>query len=135
MILLSTVTYQGLAAPQDDPRVRRGSGRTLPESAREPCISGRPGRAGTHLNHKGSREGARTPHPAAGPLWFASGECQARLRAAGQRLSPEVPGGRAREDGLDSRLRLTLLGGDQGWGGLAGKTTSHDCAGNRGRPI
>ena len=35
--------------------------------------------AATRLSHWDSRGGARTPHPVAWPLWFASGGCQARL--------------------------------------------------------
>ena len=43
----------------------------------------------------------------------------------GQPLSPELPGGRTREDRLDSRLRLTWLAAIRNGGGLAGRSSTN----------
>ena len=116
-----------LAASQDDLLRRVEAAESCPAPAREEndATVGRPaGPAATRLNHRSSREGARTPPSRRLAIVVRLRRVSSPSVAAGQPLSPEVPGERTREDRLDSRLRLTCLAAIRDGGGLAGKTTS-----------
>lgn len=82
------------------------------------------GPAATRLNHRVSREDARTPPSRRLTIVVRLRRASSPSVAAGQPLSPEVPGERTRDDRLDSRLRLTCLAAIRDGRGLARKTAS-----------
>jgi hypothetical protein len=125
ILLLNAVTYRGLAAPQDDPESNTEAAEPFPHQQGEPFISGPPGRVSLDTpKPQGFAEGAKNPHPAAWPLWFASDRSQAVCCRRATALARRAWRTYIREDGLDSRQRLTCLAAIRDGGRLAGETTN-----------
>ena len=124
LLYIEATNHGSALGTADAAPYRRGNG----------CIPGRPGRASSDTpESRGFAGRCKAPPSRRLAIVVRLRRVSSLSVAAGQPLSPEVPGERTREDGLDSRLRLTWLAAIRDGGGLARKTTSPNARSQRRR--